>query len=119
MLKRRATSRVSLDVRDLILTDGDEVGLIEEDVGGLEERVAEEAVGGQVLLAELLLLVFVGGDAFEPAERGEHAEERVEFEVLGDVRLDEDGAERSGSRPAARKSRATSRMFSRRVVGSA
>ena len=36
-----------LDVGDLVLADGDEVGLVEEDVGGLEERVAEEAVGVQ------------------------------------------------------------------------
>ena len=34
-----------LDVGDLVLTDGNEVGLIEEDVGGLQEWVAEEAVG--------------------------------------------------------------------------
>ena len=71
-----------LDVGDLVGADGDEVGLVEEDVGGLEERVAEEAVGGEVLFAELLLLVLVGGDALEPAERGEHAEEQEELGVL-------------------------------------
>ena len=85
-----------LDVGDLVLADGDEVGLVEQDVGGLEERVAEEAVGGEVLLAELLLLVLVGGDALEPAERGEHAEEGVQLGVLGDVGLDEDGASARG-----------------------
>ena len=62
------------DVGDLVLADGNEVGLVEEDVGGLEERVAEKPVGVEVFLAELLLLVFVGGDALEPGERGEHAE---------------------------------------------
>ena len=46
-----------LDVGDLVVADGNEVGLVEEDIGGLEEGVAEEAVGVQVLLAELLLLV--------------------------------------------------------------
>jgi hypothetical protein len=44
-----------------------------------------------VLFAELLLLVLVGGDAFEPGERGEHAEEGVQLGVLGNVGLDEDG----------------------------
>ena len=82
-----------LDVSDLILSNGNEVGLIEEDVGGLEERIAEEAVGVEVLLAELLLLVFVGGDALEPRQRREHAEEGVQLGVLRDVRLDEDGAD--------------------------
>ena len=41
-----------LDVSGLVLTDGDELGLVEEDVGRLEERVAEEAVGGEVFFAE-------------------------------------------------------------------
>ncbi len=81
-----------LDVSDLVGADGDKVGLVEEDVGGLEEWVAEEAVGGEILLAELLLLVFVGGDALEPAEGGEHAEEQEELGVGGDVRLLEDDA---------------------------
>ena len=46
----------------------------------------------EVLLAELLLLVLVGGDALEPAERGEHAEEEEELGVGGDVGLLEDDA---------------------------
>ncbi len=39
-----------LDVGGLVLADGDEVGLVDEDVGRLEERVAEEAVGGEVFV---------------------------------------------------------------------
>ena len=69
-------------MRDLVGADGDEVGLVDQDVGGLEERIAEEAVGVQVLLGELGLLVFVGGHALEPAEGREHAEEQREFGVL-------------------------------------
>ena len=79
-----------LDVRDLVGADGDEVGLVEQDVGGLKERVAEEAVGAQVFVVQLLLLVLVGGHALEPAEGREHAEERVEAVVLLDVGLAED-----------------------------
>jgi len=80
-----------LNVGDLIGANGDEVGLVEEDVGGLEEGVAEKAEGVEVLFAELLLLVLVGGDALEPGEGGEHGEEGEELGVLGDVRLDEEG----------------------------
>jgi len=53
------------DVGGLILADGDEVRLVDEDVGGLEERVAKEAVGGEVFALEVLLLLFVAGDALE------------------------------------------------------
>jgi len=81
-----------LDVGHLIGADGHEVGLVEQDVGGLQERVAEEAVGGEVLLAQLLLLVLVAGDSLQPTERREHAEEGVEAVVLQDVRLLEDDA---------------------------
>ena len=81
-----------LDVGNLVGADGDEVRLVEQDVGGLEEGVAEEAVGGEVLFAELLLLILVGGDALEPAEGGEHAEEQEELGVGGDVGLLEDDA---------------------------
>ena len=56
-----------LHVGDLILSDGNEVRLVEQDVGGLKQRIAEEAVGVEVLLAELLLLVLVGRHALEPA----------------------------------------------------
>jgi len=80
-----------LDVGDLIVAYRDEVRLVEEDVGGLEERVAEEAVGVQVLLAELLLLIFVGRNTLKPWQWGEHTEEGVQLAVLGDVGLDEDG----------------------------
>ena len=41
----------------------------------------------------MLLLVFVGGDAFEPGDRSDVAEEGIQFGVGGDVGLDEEGAE--------------------------
>ncbi len=81
------------DVGGLILADGDEGGLVGEDIGGLEEGIAEEAVGGKIFLFELLLLILVGGNALKPGDRGDHAEEGVQLKVSGDVGLDEDGAE--------------------------
>ena len=107
-----------LDVGDLVGADGDEVGLVEQDVGGLQQRVAEEAVGGEILFAELLLLVLVGGDALQPAERREHAEEQEELGVGGTsdcLKM----TQRPGSRPAARKSRVISMLFACTSPGSA
>ena len=77
---------------NLVCADRDELRLVEQDVGGLEERITEEAVGSQILLAQLLLLILVAGDAFQPAKRSEHAEQQMQLGVLGNVRLDKDRA---------------------------
>ena len=42
-LNRSATSRVELDVLALVVADGNLVGVVEEDVGGHQHRVVEEA----------------------------------------------------------------------------
>ena len=78
-----------LHVRHLVLADRHEGGAVHQDVGALQQRVAEEAVGGQILLLELLLLVLVARHALEPAERGDHRQQQVQLGVLGHVRLDE------------------------------
>ncbi len=80
-----------LHVRNLILADGNVGGLIHQDVGSHEHGIAEESVGVEILLLEILLLLLVGRDAFEPAQRGHHGEQQVEFGVLRHMRLDEDG----------------------------
>jgi len=38
------------DVRNLVLADRHETGLVHEDIGALQQRVTEEAVGRQVLV---------------------------------------------------------------------
>ena len=59
------------DVRGLVFADRHEQVAVRfavhDDVGGLEERIAEEAVGAEVAVFEIFDLFFVGGDAFEPA----------------------------------------------------
>ncbi len=62
-----------LYVGDLVFAYGDGecfagVG-VHDDVGGLQSRVAEEAVGVEIFVGDVVDLLFVGGDAFEPAER--------------------------------------------------
>ena len=40
-------------MRGLVLTHRDEVRPVDDDVGGLQQRIAEEAVGVEVLVLEL------------------------------------------------------------------
>ena len=63
-----------------------------DDVGGHEHGVAEEAVVAEVLVGDLLLLFLIGGAAFQPAERRDHGEQKVQFGSLADVGLAVDGA---------------------------
>ena len=82
-----------LDVGDLVFADWDEEALagmaIHDDVGGLQGGIAEEAVGVQIFVLDVVELLFVGGDALKPAEWGDHREEEVEFGVFGDEGLQE------------------------------
>ncbi len=80
-----------LDVRHLIDAHGHPLRLVHEDVRRLEQRIAEETVGGR-LEAELLHHLLVGGDALEPAERRHHGKEQVELGMLGYEGLDEERA---------------------------
>jgi hypothetical protein len=74
-----------LHVRHLVLADRHVGGAVHQDVRALQQRVAEEAVGGEILLLELLLLILVTRHAFEPAERHHHREQQVELSVLRHV----------------------------------
>ena len=75
----------------MVAADGDTVGPIEQDVGGLEDRVTEQAVGFSFGAPNVLLLFFVRRVSFEPTQGRDHAEEKVELGVLFDMGLDEDG----------------------------
>ncbi len=78
-----------LHVRHLVLAHRHERRPVQQDVRGLQQRVAEEAVGGQVLFLELGLLVLVARHALEPAERRDHRQQQVQLGVLGHLRLHE------------------------------
>ena len=78
-----------LDVGDLVLADRHVHRPVQQDVRALQQRIAEEAVGREVLLLQLLLLVLVGRHALEPAERRDHRQQQVQFGVLRHARLDE------------------------------
>ena len=74
----------------LVLADGHERGLVDDDVGGLQDRVREQPVVDVVGLVLALLLVRRG--ALQPAHRGDRHEQPGELRVLGPVALDEQRA---------------------------
>jgi hypothetical protein len=76
-----------LDVRRLVLADRHVGGLVNQDVGRLQQRVAEQAVGRR--FAVLLELVLVAGDALQPAQRRAHRQQREQLGMLGQAALDE------------------------------
>ena len=71
----------------LIVAYGNELRLIDEDVRGHQQRVAKEAEVRQILAGEVFLLLFVSGHTFQPAERGNHAQQQIEFGLLQHLAL--------------------------------
>ena len=83
-----------LNVGDLVFANRDDEALsgvgIDDDVGGLQRGIAEEAVGVEVPVLDIVEGFLVGGNALEPAERRDHGEKEMEFGVFGNERLLED-----------------------------
>ena len=76
----------------LVFTHGHMLGFVNQDVRGLQQGVAQETIGGQVLVLEFLHLVFVGWHTFKPTQGGAHAEQREQLGVLGNAALQKNGA---------------------------
>ena len=88
-----------LEVLALVLTDRHLVGLVDEDVGGLQHRVGEQArptPRGALALALVLELGHPAG----LAEAGQALQHPRELQVLGHVALHEQGAALTGPRRA-------------------
>ena len=77
-------------VRGLVLAHRHVGGLVDEDVSRLQQRIAEEAIGGEVAVLELLDLVLVGRHPLQPAQRRAHGQQGEQLGVLGQPALDED-----------------------------
>ena len=89
-----------LDVRHLVLAHRDVLRAVQQDVGGLQQRIAEESVRGQIAVGKLRLLILVGRHALQPAERGDHRQQQMQLGMLGHARLDE---QRRDARVQARR----------------
>ncbi len=84
-----ASSLRELEVLALIVADGDQLGVVEEDVGRHQHGVGEHP-GLDRLLARALLLEL--GHAAQLAHRGRALEQPRELLMGGHVALDEQGA---------------------------
>ena len=98
-----------LDVLALVVADGDLVGAVGEDVGGLEQRIEEQPRAHPLAVLGRLLLEL--GHAVEVAPGGDAREEPAQLGVLGHVALAEE--------QAAIGLQARGQQDGRRVVGEA
>ena len=55
-----------------------------------KQRIAEKAVGVDVVVLNIFELLFVRGHALQPTERRDHGKEQVQFRVFGQARLDKE-----------------------------
>ena len=76
-------------MRQLILAHRHEIRFIEQDVRGLEDRVAQKSVRGHVAILNLFLFFLVGRVSFQPRERRYHREQEMQDGMFRDPRLDE------------------------------
>jgi len=79
------------DVRNLVFADRYLSRLVNQDVGALQQGIAEKAVSRQILARQLLLLVLVGRNTLEPAQWRDHRKQRMQFGMLRYAGLDKDG----------------------------
>src|SRR3954469_17996350 len=77
------------EVSDLVFSNGDELGVIDDDVRRLQQRIAEETQRREILLGELLHLLLVGRHPFQPRDRNRHREQQEQLRMLRDERLNE------------------------------
>jgi hypothetical protein len=77
-----------LQVLLLVVSDRDQIGLVEQDVSGHQYRVGEEASGDEVVLLRLLLEL---GHPAQLAVARDRAQQPSGLGVRGDMALDEDG----------------------------
>jgi hypothetical protein len=83
-----------LEMRQLVLAHRHEIGAHDGDVGGLQQRVHEEAEVAEVLVRDLLALLLVARHALQPRHRRDHREVQRQLGDLEHVGLPVDGADR-------------------------
>ncbi len=79
-------------MRQLVLADRHAGGLVEDDVGRHQHRVAEEAEGGKILGLQVVLHLLVGRAALQPGDRRDHRQDQVQLGMMRHQTLAEDDA---------------------------
>ena len=74
-------------MRHLVLANGHQIRLVDQDVRRLQQRISEKSIGAQVLaagrdIADLLLLLLVARHPFQPSQRRNHRKQQMQFRVL-------------------------------------
>ena len=77
MVKATRDLARQLDVHHLVLAYRHQAGPINQNVSRLQQRIAEEAVGREVLFLQSFLLILVGRHPLQPTERGDHRQKEV------------------------------------------
>ncbi len=65
-------------------------GAINQDIGTLQQRIAQKPVGLQISITQFFLLILVTGDTLQPAQRGHHGQQQMQLGMFRDPRLDKD-----------------------------
>ncbi len=76
-------------MRQLVFSHRDEIRFVQENIGGLEDGIAEKAVGAEVLFFDLFLFFFVGRIPFQPGDGNHHRKEQVQDGMFRDAGLNE------------------------------
>jgi len=56
--------------------------LVNQDVGALQQGIAQETVGVDVLVFEIVLHILVAGHALKPAQWRHHGKQQMQFSVF-------------------------------------
>ena len=78
-------------VGELIVADRHGVGLIEQNVRGLQDGIAQKPVRREIASFNVLPFFFIGGIPFEPGNWGDHRQEYMQDGMSRHVGLDEHG----------------------------
>ena len=70
-------------MRNLIGADRHIARAVNQNIGRLQQRVAEKPVGGQISVVEFELLIFIARHTLQPGNRGDHRQQQVQLSMLG------------------------------------
>ena len=76
-------------MRQLVFPYRYEVRLVDEDIRGLEDRIAEKSVRAQIAVLHLFPFFLIGWIPFQPGDRNHHGEQEMQDGMFRDTRLHE------------------------------
>ena len=77
-------------MRKLIFSDGNGIGLVQQNVAGLQNGVSQKTIGRQISIGNLFLFFLVRRIAFQPRNGRDHGKQEMQNRVIRVGRLNED-----------------------------